>query len=206
MQRNRFAHFRIGHSDRQQDYLQWKASRLNQIFGKDKKRLGPYEVGCGTGEQRYQHYLYCIDDHALFEPYLHALYAEQNGKRKLVVTAELLGRLDLQALAVYWCDDGSLWSSERQKRYVDASGGTRLYPYVEGRGVLSTCRYSDAEVALIRDWVASLTGVTPVARKQRQYPVLSFSKGQLREFLPVIAPHVPECMNHKIDPSHCRVR
>lgn len=206
LQRKRFCHLRIGHSDKQQAYLQWKADNLNRIFGKDRRLLGPYTVGCGTGEQQYQHYLYCIDDHERLSPFFNLLYQQKDGKPKLVITDALLKCLTLESLAIYWCDDGSLWSSERTTKYRSKSGDTVLYPYIESRGSLATCRYEKHEVEMIRDWIRKLTGIELSISRQKCYLVLQANKTKLRSLLPMLVEFTPDCMKHKVDLSHCRVR
>jgi LAGLIDADG DNA endonuclease family len=209
LQRKKFVHLRIGHSAKQRDWLAFKAKEINRILGKDKKVLGPYWQSDGTSRDRkHESYLYCVDDHALFRPWFLRWYeVPAEGKVIKHVTHDFLSDLGLRELAVLWCDDGSVSSSNRTKSHKLKDGTLRKYPYVEAQGQIALCSLDVKEYKLIQDWLCSITGIkwryTPRTKDKRA--TLSIGKKQLREFLPLITPYVPSCMSYKVDLSHCRI-
>lgn len=203
LQRKRSVHLRIGHSAKQVEWLRWKANRLNQILNKERPILGPYQVLDSKGNS-HQSYLYCVDDHHLFSPWFTRWYIfRENQKTRKTITSDFLSGLDLQALAVLWCDDGSLWHAKRHKKHVLKTGETKLYPYVETAGSIATCCFTLEENKLLAEWVESLTGVKPSISKSKQYLLLKFCKSKVIELIPQIKPFVPECMSYKVDLSQC---
>ena len=203
LQRKKFVHLRIGHSTKQHAWLMWKADRLNRIFNKQRRVLGPYNTSDSKGNI-HPSYLYCVDDHALLTPWFNRWYKPQEGKKTVkTVTSDFLDGLDLQALAIFWCDDGSLWHSRRVKKHSLKSGEVKNYHYLETRGSLATCCFSLEENNLIADWVTGLTGVKPKISRSKGYLLLRFNKSDLLEFIPKLAPYVPDCMRYKVDLSPC---
>jgi len=207
LQRRKYVHLRIGHSVKQLPWLQWKAERINRILGKDRAVLGPYWQTSGdTSEKRYESYLYTVDDHSLFSPWFERWYSVGEDRVTKRMDQEFLEGIDLQGLAILWCDDGSAHSSERVKKHRLKSGEIREYPYVEGKGTIATCCFTEQENMLIADWVESLTGVRFGLQRSKGYLRLGIGKEKLRTFLEVIAPYVPDCMKYKVNLSHCRTR
>jgi hypothetical protein len=210
LQRRRYVHLRIGHSEKQHEWLKYKAERINKILSKDRKILGPYtqKDGSGSGKEHIS-YLYCIDDHALFKPWFDRWYEiPQNGKVVKHITEDFVSDLGLRELAVLWCDDGSITSSERYKKHRLKNGDVRLYPYVESAGSIALCSLSDAELFTVQKWILNLTGIkfNITKRKAANRTTLIIHKNALRQFIPLIAPFVPSCMSYKIDLSHCRIK
>lgn len=203
LQRKKFVHLRIGHSDKQYEWLKWKADKINSILGIEKRVLGPYNVKDSKGGQ-HKHYLYCVDNHKLFSPWFDKWYTE-NPKKKTIkrVTPDFLEGLDLQALAILWCDDGSLWHSKRYKKHTLKNDENREYEYVETGGSIATCSFTTEENLMIIDWIESLTGVKPKLTKSKQYEIIRFNKKELLEFIPQISDYVPSCMSYKTNLSTC---
>jgi recombination protein RecA len=89
------AHFRVGHGERQTEYLRWKHWMLEPFSGPLRR------TGNGEGFD------------TLSMPVLAELRSElygEDGKR--VVTAAVLDRLDARGLAVWYGDDGSFGGSD----------------------------------------------------------------------------------------------
>lgn len=203
LQRKKSVHLRIGHSSKQLEWLKWKANHLNRILNKNKSVLGPYQVSDGKGGI-HQSYLYCVDDHSLFEPWFNRWYEKRENQKTLKkITPDFLDGLDLQALAILWCDDGSLWSSDRYKHHCLKSGEIKKYSYRETAGSIATCCFTKEENKLLANWIESLTNVRPLITTSKQYLLLKFCKSKLLEFIPQIKPFVPECMSYKVDFSQC---
>lgn len=207
LQRRRYVHLRLGHSEKQLHWLKWKADRLNKILGKNRSVLGPYMQSSGQVKDKiYSSYLYCVDDHDLFSPWFQRWYRIDNGRVIKTISPSFLEGLGMEALAVFWCDDGSIHSSNRHTKHRLKSGEIKLYPYVDARGSLATCCFTEEENLLLRDWIEGLTGVRFRLEVSKGYLRLGINKQALREFIPQIAPWVPDCMSYKVDLSHCRKR
>lgn len=207
LQRQRYVHLRIGHSEKQLHWLEWKAERLNKILGKSRSVLGPYMQSSGQVKEKiYSSYLYCVDDHDLFSPWFQRWYRVENGRVIKTITPSFLEGLGMEALAIFWCDDGSIHSSNRHAKHRLKNGEIKLYPYVEAKGSLATCCFTEEENNLLRDWIEGLTGVRFRLEVSKGYLRLGINKKCLREFIPQIAPWVPACMSYKVDLSHCRTR
>jgi hypothetical protein len=210
LQRKKYVHLRIGHSAKQLNWLTYKAERLNQILSKDRRILGPYKQSDGVSkDKKHDSYLYSIDDHKLFLPWFNRWYEVPSvGKVIKHVTPDFLSGLGLPELAVLWCDDGSVSSSDRVKKHRLKDGTLREYPYVEAQGQLALCSFNHEEHQLIREWLYSITGIrwrySP--RSEENRATLNIGKRALRDFLPLIAPYVPSFMAYKVDFSHCRIR
>jgi hypothetical protein len=191
---------RIGHSSKQLEWLKWKASHLNRILCKSRPVLGPYEVKDGK-RNTHQSYIYSAGDTSLFKPWYDKWYVDKEGSKKRIKTIddEFLEELDLQALAILWCDDGSMWESDRTRWHTLKTGERKGYPYKEMAGSIATCCFSNKENALLSKWIEKLTGVSPSISRTKQYPLLRFCKSKLIDLIPQIKPFIPECMSYKID-------
>lgn len=210
LQRKKYVHLRIGHSVKQYDWLIYKARKINQILGKDRKVLGPYYQKDGKNkDKKHESYLFCVDDHSLFLPWFNRWYEVPSEGRVIKhVTSDFLSDLALPELAVLWCDDGSVSSSNRVKRHRLKSGSIAEYPYIEAQGQLALCSFTLEEHKLIQEWLYSITGIkwSITLRSTDKRVTLTLGKKKLREFLPLIAPYIPPCMAYKVDLSHCRIR
>jgi len=203
LQRNKFVYLRIGHSSKQLEWLKWKADKLNKILQKERCVLGPYKTKDSKGGNHLS-YLYTVDDHKLFKTWFNRWYTpQQNQKTIKKIDFDFLYGLDLQALSILWCDDGSLWHSKRTKKHKLKSGQVKEYPYTETAGSIATCCFTYGENVLIADWIESLTAVRPLIGRDRKYYKLVFNKSKLLQFIPQIEKFVPDCMNYKVNLSQC---
>lgn len=203
LQRHKSVHLRIGHSSKQYEWLKWKADRINSILKIEKRVLGPYNVKDSKGGC-HQHYVYCVDNHSLFNPWFNRWYiANSSSKTIKTITSDYLEGMDLQALAILWCDDGSMWNCNRIKKHRLKSGEIQEYPYIETAGSIATCCFTEDENHLIAEWINKLTGIKPSLSYSKKYPLLRFSKSKLLDFIPQISEYVPSCMSYKIDLSKC---
>lgn len=191
---------RIGHSSKQLEWLKWKANHLNRILCKERSVLGPYQVKDSKGNS-HQSYVYAVGDTDLFKPWYDKWYVDKEGSKKRIkiIDEEFLEGLDLQALAILWCDDGSIWGCQRTKWHTLKNGDRKGYPYMETAGSIATCCFSQKENILLCEWIKKLTGVNPLMSKTKDYPLLRFCKGKLVDFIPQIKPFVPKCMSYKVD-------
>lgn len=192
---------RIGHSSKQLEWLQWKADRINQIFGINNPVLGPYNVSDSKGGQHLK-YIYSVFSRELFSEWFDNWYIrEKDLKTRKLVLPSLLDGLGLEDLAVLWCDDGSLWSIDRTKKHVLKSGITRYYKYRESSGSIATCSFTLEENEMLANWIYQISGVRPLVSRSSGYLLLRFCKSKLKKLIPQIKPFVPPCMAYKVDLS-----
>ncbi|HEV8440960.1 MAG TPA: recombinase RecA [Methylomirabilota bacterium] len=118
------AHFRVGHGERQKDYLEWKHAMLAPFSG----HIRPTGNGFGFD--------------TLAMPALAALYAEYYGERRCrVATDAVLARVDARGLAVWYADDGSFAGSyERWGKGKAVLYNTALAPESRARVMASLDR------------------------------------------------------------------
>lgn len=164
------ARFSFRHSIVQKDYFFWKVNKLKEISSEKSVWLQGLERPDGYGTQKYRY-------QSMATPLLDEIFylTHGNGPRtKKRVTRRWLNQLTPLALAVWWCDDGSLVSDTRQ-------------------GVWCTDGFSLAEVKIIdryfkKVWHLS-TKIAPVGTSNK-YRVWIRSTVDLQSLLKVIMPFV----------------
>jgi LAGLIDADG DNA endonuclease family len=146
--------FALAHSASQEEYIRWKAERMNAVFGRSV-RVRSYNSKAGGKE--YPSLIYSTGV-AKFRDVYDLLYKE--GKKTF--TWEMLKPLGLQALALFWMDDGVFVTRTHVTR-TDTSlqggrpgkkGITRKY-FREARLSLYTDR---KQAELVNSWIKWLTG------------------------------------------------
>lgn len=146
--------FAIAHSITQEPYIRWKAERLNTIFNRDGK-VRSYISKAGGKE--YPSLIYATDVSDFQEVY-NLLYRE----RKKTFSWELLKPLGLEALALFWMDDGvfitrkHVTKTDRSLRDGQSGGkGIKRKYFREARLSLYTGK---EEAELVNAWIKWLTG------------------------------------------------
>ena len=180
----------IGHSAKQRDYLEHKASILNRALGSDN----PVKARKTHNRQNGKTYETC----QWWTPSLPSLLGLRNllyleGKK--VLSRPLLEYGGLLALAYYFMDDGSLYLRYRKS----ASTGVRQLR--ERHVTLAVCDVAD-RCEMVADWIESLTGVRMFLKKYNT----SVDKWILRAdgrgaagIIAAIGHLFPDCMQHKAD-------
>lgn len=106
------------HGIEQLAYLEWKAKKLNSIFGRSCK------VGAGSYIDKRSGKEYRRAQFAITSQLLDPLYEEIYVNGKKTYSSKWLSRLGLEELAVVWMDDGNLEPKKRVGRlnvYEDKS-------------------------------------------------------------------------------------
>jgi len=173
------AHLQIRHSETQKEYLLWKAEMLKEI-GSDKS----VSVQRADGYSKNRKWRFASKRLAALTE-LHHLTHKHNTLR---IRRTWLNQMTPLSLAVWWCDDGSLIGH----------GGRR--------GVLCTDSFDEASVKILARYLKVVWGVrtvvAPVVRKRgghdKQYwRIWIRSQEELKKFLRIILPHVPQSMLQK---------
>jgi hypothetical protein len=179
------------HSEKQFEYLRWKAGRLNRILGIKqpiKARVCTNQIG------EYPGYQWWSNKSELLLP----LYKELYPQGKKVITAGFLRDIGREGLCLLYMDDGNL---HLRKRGSSTRGGE---PYVRER-IVELALYVPYDTALlVSDWIESLTGAsfTPRVPDRAKNPTkwnLRASGTQARQFVEALQPFGCKAMRYKFD-------
>ncbi len=164
------------HSAAQQSYLIYKIDRINKELGTKGSVSEPRKI---YDKRTNKTYLSC--NAMVVSPVLKELYSLFYKDGIKTFTRDVLDLLDLEALALFWMDDGCV-------------GRTTS---AVNKGVLSLYRPLE-ETLLVCDWIYSLTDVEAKPyRDGKTYRVL-ISRGLMPRFLSKIRPYVHSSMRHKV--------
>lgn len=182
--------FTMSHCIAQEEYMLWKASKLNQILGRDCTVR--YFDAVAKGKK------YPTTAFGVSSPEYWSVYELLYKDGCKTFTWELLKPLGLQVLALFWMDDGELDT----RRHVTATdrfmpaGLTRKY-FREARLNLYV---EESQAELVRAWIKWLTGAEGNLldhKKNGQY-VLSWYKDDFLKIINRIKNYVHPSMYWKI--------
>lgn len=173
------ARLSIRHSIVQKDYLLWKMEFLKEI--ENPKSLITQEP---SGFSKNKKLLFQSKSHVE----LTKLYHYVAKKNKLIIKRKWLNNLTPLALAIWWCDDGSLVNNRKQ-------------------GVFCTDGFERQKVDLISRYLYKVWGIKTRVRNVKreykgvlkEYPRIWINNTELRKFILIIKDFVPESMKYKIE-------
>jgi len=189
--------FTLGHSQKQEEYLIWKAENLNRILNKNYSVHRSVRTVQG---KQYPVITYSASVPELWEVY-NLLYFE----KKKVFTQALLERLGFQSLALLWMDDGVFVTQTHTTTSINSNwefgwkgekGAVRKY-FREARLSLYT---SKQEADIVNEWIKSLTGAegrTYDQKKNNQF-ILLWNKPNFLKIIEAIYPFTHPSMYRKI--------
>ncbi len=169
----RNAGLQIRHSEKQKEYLVWKARALSEVA-----REKGVSVQRPDGYSQREKWRFVSRN----TPALTELHRRTHVQNRLVVKRSWLNELTPLSLAIWWCDDGS------------------LIGYGARKGVLCTDGFTKATVDTLARYLKVVWNVravvAPVGRKRdgthEQYWRLWIrSQEELKKFLRIIVPHIP---------------
>lgn len=164
--------FGFGQSSKHAEYAEWKASVFSEFVPSERK----YRSGAKRYELPVSRQLY-----GLLKTFPRKEKTEHS-KRKLLITQNLLDKLGVLGLAVWYQDDGSLVScGEAGRGYYNS----RIY----------CAHVTDQEQALVISWLTSRFG--PGVSYNRVNGFFQLSKQAHKRFHEAIAPYVHPSMAHK---------
>ena len=167
------ANLQIRHSEKQKDYLLWKAEALKEIAREKSVSVQKADGYSANRKWRF------VSKHTPALTELHHLTHKHN---KLLIKRTWLNKMTPLSLAVWWCDDGSLIS------------------YGGRKGVFCTDGFDKPSVEILARYLGVVwnirTVVAPVGRKrdgkQEQYwRIWIRSQEELKKFLRIILPCIP---------------
>lgn len=164
------------HSVAQQDYLIYKVDRINKELGTRGSVNKPREF---YDKRTNKTYVLC--NAMVVNPALKKLYSlfYKNGEKTF--NKQVLDLLGLEALALFWMDDGCV-------------GRTTS---AVNKGILSLYRPLE-ESLLVCDWIYSLTGVEAKPYRDGKHYRVLISRGLMPKFLSKIRPYVHSSMRQKV--------
>lgn len=164
------------HSAVQRDYLIYKLDRINEELGTKGAVSKPRAVYDSRTKKYYMSCQAMVVNPALKE--LHSLFYIDGEKR---FTPKVLRLLGLEALAVFWMDDGNV--------------GTTTSAI--NKGILNLYRPLD-EARFVSDWIHDLTGVEAKPYRDGDSYRVRISRGLMPKFLAKIRPYVHSSMRKKV--------
>ena len=164
------------HSAAQRDYLVYKMNRVNEELGTRGSVNEPTPV---YDERTKKSYFSCRS--MVVNPVLKELYAlfYKNGEKSF--TKDVLSLLDLEALAVFWMDDGSVGKTTS----------------AINKGILNLYRPLE-EALLVCEWIKFLTEVEAKPYRDGSFYRVLISRGKMPKFLSKIRPYVHSSMRQKV--------
>ncbi|MBT4135333.1 hypothetical protein HOD75_00755 [archaeon] len=170
-QRDKNSCFRVAHSIKQKEYINYKLKNLNNFniseFNEKTRII--------NGRELKMIYL-STKTHPVFNYYRNLFY--KNGIK--TITFELLNQLTPRAISYWVCDDGSF---SKTQKYI----------------ILCTNSFSLEEHKLIKDFFNKRFGLNPtIGFRDKKYYYLRFSKGDTEKLIKIIEPFIPQSMKYKI--------
>lgn len=170
-QREKNSCFRVSHSLKQKDYINFKFNLLKNFkfseFKETKRKIKKKNIDV-------------IDlsthTHPVFNYYRNLFY--KNGKK--IITKDMLNKLNPRSLAFWICDDGS-------------------YNNRQGYIVLCTNSFSLNEHRLMKKLFNERFGLDPtIGFRDGKYYYLRFKQEDSKKLIEIIKSFIPKCMSYKI--------
>jgi hypothetical protein len=165
--------FRVTHSVKQRELVEYKAKRCNSILGGKQVAIREFCNNSFPG-------LSYNKTHRYFGILYNFIY--KNGKKTYPKT--ILKRLNTEAFALWWMDDGCLSPKKRNGK---------IHAY---QGFLNTYEDWDTNI-IIADMFFEKFGVRPLIRKDKGSFRLEFNTTKLRVLLPILEKYSIPSMSYK---------
>ncbi len=177
---------KLGHSERQLEYLKWKNELLRPFSREVKldqaekeKNFGGYKA---TSKNFYSFY-------TIAHPDVTSFYKRYYSNHKKIISEDVINELDLLALAIWFCDDGSV--------YVDKKNGGAI-------GTIATNSFSYNEQLILKEAFSKFFKGTIKIDKQgnkgRDDLLIRFYRTKyIKEFLEMISTILPKSIHYKLN-------
>ena len=166
----------IIHSEKQYEYLKFIKEKIDEIY--PNKNINICKV---SNQDAYRIYL---SDSSYFKQLWELIYSN-NGKK--YYTSEVLECLTEQAIAFWFCDDGSMYYKKRDgiPHAIDS--------------VIATC-CSEEEVHILINYFQNNWGIkcTKKREKNNLFSIRTGTKGS-KKFIDIFGLYIPDCMLYKKD-------
>lgn len=167
----------ISHSIKQKDYCEFKYNKIKEIYSESKSQIRNIKSNKMDACRFY------ISDAKFFKKWREILYSN-NGKKNY--TRDFLNLLTKQAVAFWYCDDGSMYYKKRNGKIKAIES------------VIATC-CSIEEIEILIDYFYSKWGIKMTKKKEKKgkYYSLRFGTGESKKFIDLFGKFIPECMKYK---------
>ena len=163
------------------DYALWQLQRLNAILGTNANLLNDLAKG------KYPSVQFTVTSKKGLGWAYDLMYP---GGTK-TITKDLLSRMSVRELAMFWMDDGSLEVRRRRR----PTGTLKI----ERSGWLAASKSFD-ETQAIADWIQQLTGaVASTTRHSSGLYYLRWHSRQCRHLVDAVKPYILPCVGYKAD-------
>lgn len=179
----------IGHSIKQEDYCIWKRDLIYNIFGgKKAPKIGYRKIKLKGYDKVYQSCRF-TKSHPYFA-YLRNLLYPNNVK---VITREILDKLTLQGIAIWYMDDGSFYKKDNEDGTKSICFDLRI----------STDSFTKEENEIIVDYFKEKWGINFYiyqCHKEREHGwIIRANKAAAIKFINLIKPYIIPSMRYKIE-------
>ena len=170
-QRDRNCCFRVAHSLKQKEYINWKLDKLKLFniseFVERKKIINNRELNIIELSTK---------THPVFNYYRNLFYKED----RKIIRNEMLEQLNPFSLAIWICDDGS-------------------YETKQGYIILCTNAFSLEEHNSMKKFFNSKFGLDPtIGFRDNKYYYLRFKQNDSKKLIEIVKPFIPPSMIYKI--------
>jgi recombination protein RecA len=174
IRRNKNTHLCIRHSEKQKEYIQYKASLIEKITGKLTK-VNPFFSGllpaCGFEKSI---------------PYIRIVHKWLYKDGKKTISRKILDKLTPKAIAIWYMDDGGLSAKKR-------NGQIHAYD-------LSISTYcSEIEVDIIIAYFSEVWGITFTKKRNKGRFSVRCGTKQARSFVDLFGEYIIPSMQYKIE-------
>lgn len=187
------AKIQFTHSEKQKDYAEYKAAKLNSILGGKQNILGKYETTTLYGHVVYYKYMkshkYCNQMRRVLYPY---------GKK--TYTRKVLDFLNPEGIAYWYMDDGGLSKSFRKNKDTGEITGCSCEMRIS-----TYCTLEEIETIITYfNEVWNIQSKKRYSKKHGTY-YLAFNSKESKKFELLIKPYMLESMYYKL-PSNWDTR
>ena len=170
-QREKNSCFRVSHSIKQKEYLNWKLNILKNFkiseFSEKNKIINRRELNIIN---------LSTNTHPLFNYYRNLFY--KNNRK--TITKKILKQLNPESLAIWICDDGS-------------------YDNTQGYIILCTNAFNLDEHNLMKEFFLKKFNLNPtIGFRDKKYYYLRFKQNDSKKLINIIRPFILKCMKYKI--------
>lgn len=171
----------INHSEKQREYIEYKANLLHRIVGGKPIRI--HKTKSTVKGKTYNTYSIRKCNKKLLLPFRELLYP--NGRKE--ISRKVLESLTLEGIAIWYMDDGSL-SAER------VNGKIHAYKL----GIATYLSYDENKV--ITDYFKEKWNIQFNIHKDGSHYRLRMGTKEARKFIKLVKPYVSqiECMQYKV--------
>lgn len=179
----RYSNFEVIHSEKQKEYIEWKAEICRSITGRKcvikEKPVPERTIASGKTTPALMAYRFTCC-HKYFRILRKWLYP--NGKKKLDV--KYLNYLTPEGLAIWYMDDGSTYISKKYECDFTCEISTHI-PEEDAKALVEMFKTKwDIDFYLHK-------------KAENQYNIRTYGKNSVK-FINLIKPFVPNCMAYKV--------